>query len=99
MRQNPAGALEFAQKLAAAPDVTLDFGVVTDVFMSHNCLQQATSFLLDVLKGNKPEEAALQTKLLEMNLMAAPQVADAIMANDMFTHYCLLYTSPSPRDS
>ena len=22
-----------------------------------------------------------------MNLMAAPQVADAIMANDMFTHY------------
>ena len=29
----------------------------------------------------------LQTRLLEMNLMAAPQVADAIMANDMFTHY------------
>ena len=87
VRANPAGALEFAQKLAAAPDVSLDFGVVTDVFMSHNCLQQATSFLLDVLKGNKPEEAALQTKLLEMNLMAAPQVADAIMANDMFTHY------------
>merc|ERR1719506_2577316 len=29
----------------------------------------------------------LQTRLLEMNLMAAPQVADAIMANEMFTHY------------
>merc|ERR1719353_153446 len=87
VRANPAGALDFAQKLAAAPDVSLDFGVVTDVFMSHNCLQQATSFLLDVLKGNKPEEGPLQTKLLEMNLMAAPQVADAIMANDMFTHY------------
>ena len=29
----------------------------------------------------------MQTRLLEMNLMAAPQVADAIMANDMFTHY------------
>merc|ERR1719217_65505 len=84
---NPAGALEFAQKLAAAPDVSLDFGSGTDVFMQHNCLQQATSFLLDVLKGNKPEEAGLQTRLLEMNLMAAPQVADAIMANDMFTHY------------
>jgi len=87
VRQNPAGALEFAQKLAAAPDVTLDFTVVTDVFMQHNCLPQATSFLLDVLKGNKPEEAALQTRLLEMNLMAAPQVADAIMANELFTHY------------
>merc|ERR1719217_1057185 len=84
---NPAGALEFAQKLAAAEGVTIDYGVVTDVFMQHNCLQQATSFLLDVLKGNKPEEAGLQTRLLEMNLMAAPQVADAIMANDMFTQY------------
>ena len=87
VRANPAGALEFAQKLQQAPDVTLDITVVTDVFMAHNCLQQATSFLLDALKGNKPEEAALQTRLLEMNLMAAPQVADAIMANDMFTHY------------
>jgi len=87
VRVNPAGALEFAQKVAATEGVTLDFNVVTDVFMQHNCLQQATSFLLDVLKGNKEEEGPLQTRLLEMNLMAAPQVADAIMANDMFTHY------------
>jgi clathrin heavy chain len=87
VRVNPAGALEFAQKLAAAEGVTIDFAVVADVFMQHNCLQQCTSFLLDVLKGNKPEEAALQTRLLEMNLMAAPQVADAIMANEMFSHY------------
>jgi len=43
VRSNPAAALEFAQKLAGAPDVSLDFGVVTDVFMAHNCLQQATS--------------------------------------------------------
>jgi clathrin heavy chain len=87
VRVNPPGALEFAQKLAAAEGVTLDYNVVTDVFMQHNCLQQATSFLLDVLKGNKEEEGPLQTRLLEMNLMAAPQVADAIMANDMFTQY------------
>ena len=87
VRVNPGGALEFAQKLASAEGVTLDFNVVTDVFMQHNCLQQATSFLLDVLKGNKEEEGPLQTRLLEMNLMAAPQVADAIMANDMFTQY------------
>ncbi|KAL1511932.1 hypothetical protein AB1Y20_005213 [Prymnesium parvum] len=73
VRVNPAGALEFAQKLAAAEGVHIDYAVVADVFMQHNCLQQCTSFLLDVLKGNKPEEAALQTRLLEMNLMAAPQ--------------------------
>eukprot|EP00965_Chrysotila_dentata_P127061 4202953-Pleurochrysis_carterae.AAC.1 len=87
VRVNPAGALEFAQKLVQADGVTLDYGVVADVFMQHNCLQQATSFLLDALKGNKEEEGPLQTRLLEMNLVAAPQVADAIMANEMFTHY------------
>ena len=38
VRANPAAALEFAQKLAGAPDVTLDLGVVTDVFMSHNSI-------------------------------------------------------------
>lgn len=60
---------------------------VVDVFMSQNMIQQATSFLLDALKDNKPEQAALQTRLLEMNLVNAPQVADAILGNEMFTHY------------
>jgi clathrin heavy chain len=53
VRVNPAGALQFAQKLAAAEGVTLDYNVVTDVFMQHNCLEQATSFLLDVLKATR----------------------------------------------
>jgi clathrin heavy chain len=55
--------------------------------MSQNMIQQATAFLLDALKDNRPEQAPLQTKLLEMNLMHAPQVADAILGNEMFTHY------------
>ena len=50
-------------------------------------IQQATSFLLDALKDNKPEQGALQTRLLEMNLVNAPQVADAILGNEMFSHY------------
>ena len=37
-------------------------------------VQQCTKFLLEALKNNKPEQAALQTRLLEMNLMTAPQV-------------------------
>merc|ERR1712226_1209250 len=48
---------------------------------------QCTAFLLDALKNNRPSEGPLQTRLLEMNLLAAPQVADAIMGNQMFTHY------------
>ena len=38
--------------------------------------------------GNKKEEGFLQTRLLEINLLGGmPQVADAIMGNDMFSHY------------
>jgi clathrin heavy chain len=29
----------------------------------------------------------LQTRLLEMNLIHAPQVADAILGNEMFSYY------------
>ncbi len=64
----------------------LSFQVV-DIFMSQNMIQQATSFLLDALKENKPEHGPLQTRLLEMNLLHAPQVADAILGNDMFSNY------------
>jgi clathrin heavy chain len=58
-----------------------------DIFMAQNMIQPATSFLLDALKENKPEQGPLQTRLLEMNLLHAPQVADAILGNEMFTHY------------
>lgn len=43
--------------------------------MEFNLVQQCTSFLLDALKNNRPGEAALQTRVLEMNLMSAPQVS------------------------
>lgn len=38
-------------------------------------VQQCTAFLLDALKNNRPTEGPLQTRLLEMNLIAAPQVS------------------------
>ncbi len=42
--------------------------------MSQNMIQPAMSFLLDALKASKPEQGRLQTRLLEMNLVHAPQV-------------------------
>ena len=60
---------------------------VVDIFMSQNMIQQATSFLLEALKDNLPEQSHLQTRLLEVNLVNAPQVADAILGNEMFSHY------------
>jgi clathrin heavy chain len=88
MRTNPEKGAEFATQLVNDENGPLvDVERVVDIFMSQNMIQQATSFLLDALKDNKPEQAHLQTRLLEMNLVHAPQVADAILGNEMFTHY------------
>ena len=57
---------------------------VVDIFMSQNRIQPATSFLLDTLKEGR---GRLRTCLLEVNLVRAPRVADAILGNEMFTHY------------
>jgi clathrin heavy chain len=52
----------------------VDVERVVDIFMSQNMIQPATSY---ALKENKQEQGHLQTRLLEMNLIHAPQVADA----------------------
>lgn len=89
VRANPAGARDFAQKLATAENGPLvDISSVVDIFMQVNRIQETTAFLLEALKNNRPEEGYLQTRLLEINLLGgSPQVADAIMSNNMFSHY------------
>ena len=88
MRVNPEKGVEFAKMLVPDDGEPMaDISSIVDVFMEMNMVQQCTSFLLDALKNNRPGEGHLQTRLLEMNLLTAPQVADAIMGNQMFTHY------------
>ncbi|EHA53174.1 clathrin heavy chain [Pyricularia oryzae 70-15] len=88
VRINPEKGAELATTLANHEGGSLvDIARVVDVFQAQGMVQQATAFLLDALKDNKPEHADLQTRLLEMNLMNAPQVADAILGNEMFTYF------------
>ncbi|KAF3851318.1 hypothetical protein F7725_013090 [Dissostichus mawsoni] len=87
MRVNPDQGLQFAQMLVQDEEPLANINQIVDVFMEGNLIQQCTSFLLDALKNNRPAEGHLQTRLLEMNLIHAPQVADAILGNQMFTHY------------
>uniref|UniRef100_T1J2J6 Clathrin heavy chain n=1 Tax=Strigamia maritima TaxID=126957 RepID=T1J2J6_STRMM len=87
MRINPDQGLQFAQMLVQDDEPLADINQIVDIFMEHNLVQQCTAFLLDALKNNRPSEGPLQTRLLEMNLISAPQVADAILGNQMFTHY------------
>ena len=87
-RVNPEKGAEFATQLASEEGGPLvDIDRVVDIFMAQNMIQQATAFLLDALKENKPEQGPLQSRLLEMNLRSAPQVADAILGNEMFSYY------------
>eukprot|EP00053_Salpingoeca_punica_P012105 m.107985 g.107985 ORF g.107985 m.107985 type:complete len:1673 (-) comp15857_c0_seq1:337-5355(-) len=87
MRSNPEKGVAFASSLIKDEPPLCPIDRIVDVFMEVNMIQQCTAFLLDALKDNKPEHGPLQTRLLEMNLMSFPQVADAILGNQMLTHY------------
>ncbi|XP_060534182.1 clathrin heavy chain [Cylas formicarius] len=87
MRTNPEQGAAFGSMLVADEEPLADINQIVDIFMEQNMVPQCTAFLLDALKNNRPTEGHLQTRLLEMNLMSAPQVADAILGNNMFTHY------------
>ncbi|KAK3108031.1 Clathrin heavy chain, partial [Teratosphaeriaceae sp. CCFEE 6253] len=87
VRIAPEKGAEFATNIAREDPSLIDIDRTVDIFQSQGMVQQATAFLLDVLQGDLPEQGHLQTRLLEMNLMNAPQVADAILGNEMFHHY------------
>jgi len=83
---NPAGARAYAAEYFKA-NPSADVMPVIDAFQKYNLIQDLTSLMLDVLKDDKPEQGAAQTRLLEISLLQAPPVADAILSNDMFHHY------------
>jgi len=91
VRRNPQEAVGLAltlhKEMGSAP--VLDPSEVVDMFVTAHHIQQATEFLLDVLRGNDTEETgALQTKLLEINIKHShPSVAEKIFASGMVSHY------------
>lgn len=89
LRTSPDKASEFAISLLQSPETAsqVDVEKIADIFFSQNFIQQGTSFLLDALKGDTPDQGHLQTRVLEINLLHAPQVADAILGNSIFNHY------------
>ncbi|XP_062203111.1 clathrin heavy chain 2-like isoform X1 [Phragmites australis] len=88
LRTDPQGAVNFALMMSQMEGgCPVDYNTITDLFLQRNLIREATAFLLDVLKPNLPEHAFLQTKVLEINLVTYPNVADAILANGMFSHY------------
>lgn len=70
---------------AGGPKAPID--TVVQVFLENGRIQETTAFLLEALVNNRPEEGHLQTKLFEINLMSAPQVAEGIFQMNRLTHY------------
>jgi clathrin heavy chain len=65
----------------------IDHEAMFDTFMNRGMLQEATSYCLDNLKSDREQDGPLQTKVLEANLMNAPQVADVILQQDLWHHF------------
>jgi clathrin heavy chain len=87
MMTNPSGAVSLAKMAVKQTPPAADPNAVADLFLQRNMVREATAFLLDYLSADRPSDAALQTKLLEVNLVTNPQVADAVLANGQLTHY------------
>lgn len=84
---SPEAAVGLAKAVARMPGPPVAVNVMADLFLQRNAVKEATEFLLDALSKDDPADALLQTKLLEVNLVADPQVADAILASGQLTHY------------
>eukprot|EP00730_Choanoeca_flexa_P006582 TRINITY_DN12179_c0_g1_i1.p1 TRINITY_DN12179_c0_g1~~TRINITY_DN12179_c0_g1_i1.p1 ORF type:complete len:1670 (+),score=638.03 TRINITY_DN12179_c0_g1_i1:88-5097(+) len=87
LRSNPDQAVEFAKSLVQDDPPLADLGQIVGAFEELKLNQHCTKFLLPVLESNREDQGELQTRLLEMNLMMSPQVADAILAQGNLTHY------------
>lgn len=87
LMSNPEGAAKFAISILTKSPPLMEAQTVVDMFLSFHKLQETTSVLLEVLKGNRPEQGRLQTKLLEINLVHNPQVAEAVFQMNMLSHY------------
>ena len=91
MRANPEQGAAFAQMLVADDEPLADINQIVDIFMEQTMVQQCTAFLLDALKNNRPAEGPLQTRLLEMNLMQAPQVMILSRINSMILYLVITF--------
>ncbi|KAJ6850514.1 clathrin heavy chain 1-like isoform X1 [Iris pallida] len=88
LEPDPQVAVNFAMKMSELEGgCPIDYDTIIGLFLQRNLIQEATTFLLYVLKPNLPEHGSLQTKVLEINLFYFPRAADAILDKRIFSHY------------
>ncbi|KAK1935936.1 clathrin heavy chain [Babesia divergens] len=92
----PASIVSFVNDLITGlkPGEPLcDVSQITELLIKHDKLQEATKILLEYLKPNRPQHAALQTRLLEVNLQRQPKVAEMILQLNVLTHFDRTYVA------
>jgi len=60
---------------------------VVQILIQYQLWKQATSFLIDVITGNKEEDSDLQTMVFEIALTNIPKVAEELFSSECFTFY------------
>lgn len=83
---NPEAALTTAKSLCQK-DASINVHSIAEIFLQNNKLQEMTGFLVECMVANRPEDGPWQTKVLELNLMHAPQVADALLQMEKWNQY------------
>jgi clathrin heavy chain len=83
---NPEGALKLAKSLWEK-NKDMNVHQIADMFLRRNRIQEFTSLLFDCMRKNLPEDGIYQTKVLELNMMTAPQVVDTILNMKIWNQY------------
>lgn len=84
---NPAGAVNLAKKLAGLTPPPIPVQALADLFFQRNLVKEGTTFLLEAMKDDRPEDGPLQTMLIEINIVTNPSMADSILKTGSLTHY------------
>eukprot|EP00664_Eupelagonemidae_sp_cell27_P005403 gene5403-4547_t len=82
------GAAQLALLLHKSGAAPLDALVVAELFVERSCIKQATQYLMAVISAGAAPRGALETRMLEVNLLhAPPQVADALLGSGSLGQY------------
>jgi clathrin heavy chain len=65
----------------------IDVNTIIEIFTSRKRIQELTSFLVEYLKDNRPEDSFLQTKIIELNLYESPKAAQVILESNLLSHF------------
>lgn len=65
----------------------IDVNTLVEIFSSRRKIEELTTFLVEYLKDNRPEDSFLQTQVLEMNIAESPRAAQVILDSNLFSHY------------